>query len=128
MAGIRKDAIDVTVDYLDDKIKAGIAEPIDGLGIRLVLNFANDKLFSKMPEADCEILSDSMVNIFDDNEVSVEELEEEAANLSSILANYIKVPMVDNTPEENAIIEGILIIIIKSVEALIDNIKNKEEN
>jgi hypothetical protein len=127
MAGIRKDAIDVTVDYLDDKIKAGIAEPIDGLGIRLLLNFANDKLFSKMPEEDCEILSDSMVNIFDDNEVTVEELEEEAANISTILSGYIKIPLVDNTPEENAIIEGVLIVIIKSIEALVEKVKAKNE-
>jgi len=127
MAGLKRDAISVTADYIDDKIKAGIAEPVDGLLIKAGLNFVDNKLFSKLPQEDCDIISDSMINIFDDNEVTVEELEEESANLSVLLAGYIKTPIVDNTPEENAIIEGVLITVIRSVEALIESIKNKRE-
>lgn len=127
MAGISKHAIDEMVSYLDFKIKAGVAEPVDGLLIRLALNFVNSKLFSKIPDEDCEVLSASLINIFDDNKVEVYELEEEVSNIAALLAKYIKTPIVDNTPEESAIIEGILIVIIRSMETLIENIKAKKE-
>lgn len=126
MSGLTNTAISTTGGYLDHVIKAGILEVVDGIAINMLLNFVNNKFFSKLPEEDCIIISDALVNIFDDNVVTIDELEEETANISTIIAKYVNTPMVDNTPEEMALIEGVLMIIIKSAEVLIAKMKAKE--
>lgn len=126
MSGIRNKAINSTVSYLDSVVKVGFAEPVDGLVFRMLINFVDKKVFSKMSEEDCDTLSTAMENIFDDDIVTIDELEDEAGNISNILSAYIETPMVDNTPEENAIIEGILLVIISSVDAIIEKFKKKD--
>ncbi|MFA7683034.1 MAG: hypothetical protein WCX94_02705 [Candidatus Dojkabacteria bacterium] len=126
MANFSNDAMDSMVSYLDHVVKAGIAEPIDGLVFRFILKFIDSKLISKLPEEDVVQLNQSIVNIFDDNVITVDELETEVTTLSLILSKYIKTPLVDNTPEESAIIEGVLLIIIKSVELIIEKAKSSK--